>query len=123
MTSTNSNPTTPSIQWIKNNWIYLFFALSVALFIYDRWNRQNNRSEWIQLSYHTFHTPLGWGYDVLMNDSIYIHQQQMPAVQGTRGFTTQQEAEKVANLVVDRIRKKELPTIYLRDLDSLHISY
>ncbi len=123
MTSTNSNPTTPSIQWIKRNWIYLFFAVSVAIFIYSRWKVHNSKNEWVQLSYKTYHTPLGWGYDVLMNDSIYIHQQQMPAVQGTRGFSTQQEAEKVALLVIDRIKKKELPTIYLRDLDSLDVSY
>ena len=119
----NSNQPTPTIQWIKNNWIYGLFALSVAFFVYKQWLAPKHSSDWLPIRYTTYHTPLGWGYDVLMNDSIYIHQQQMPAVQGTRGFSSQQEAEKVANLVVDRIRKKELPTIYLRDLDSLHISY
>jgi len=46
----------------------------------------------------------------------------MPAVEGTRGFSTQQEAEKVAELVIARMKNKELPTILLRDLDSLGIS-
>lgn len=123
MTSTNSFPTPRQIQWIKNNWIYLFFALSVAVFSYTRWNAQKNKADWIQLTYSTYRTPLGWGYDVLANDSLFIHQQQMPAVQGRKGFSTQQEAARVAELVILRLKKKELPTIYLRDLDSLKIAY
>ncbi|MFN4974780.1 MAG: DUF4907 domain-containing protein [Bacteroidota bacterium] len=123
MTSTNSNQTTPLTQWIKSNWVYLFFGLSVAIFLYTRWNNQPKRGEWVQLTYTTYHTPLGWGYDVLMNDSLFIHQMQMPAVQGTRGFSSEEDAARVANLVIDRMKKKQLPTIYLRDLDSLKIPY
>lgn len=122
MTSTNSNPKKPLIQWINQNWIYLLFAFSVLLFVYTRYNRKPNRSDWVQLTYTTYHTPLGWGYDVLVNDSLYIHQQQMPAVEGNRGFSSQKEAEKVAELVIARMKRKELPTILLRDLDSLGIS-
>jgi hypothetical protein len=122
MTSTNSNPKKPLIQWINQNWIYLLFAFSVLLFVYTRYNRKPNRSDWVQLTYTTYHTPLGWGYDVLVNDSLFIHQQQMPAVEGTRGFSSQKEAEKVAELVIARMKRKELPTILLRDLDSLGIS-
>jgi hypothetical protein len=58
-----------------------------------------------------------------MNDSLFIHQMQMPAVQGTRGFSSEEDAARVANLVIDRMKKKQLPTIYLRDLDSLKIPY
>jgi hypothetical protein len=46
----------------------------------------------------------------------------MPAVEGNRGFSSQKEAEKVAELVIARMKRKELPTILLRDLDSLGIS-
>lgn len=122
MTSTNSNPKKPLIQWINNNWIYLLFAFSLVLFIYTRVTRKSDRSEWVQLTYTTYHTPLGWGYDILVNDSLFIHQQIMPAVEGNRGFSTQQEAEKVAELVIARMKRKELPTILLRDLDSLGIT-
>jgi hypothetical protein len=122
MTSTNSNPKKPLIQWINQNWIYLLFAFSVLLFVYTRYIRKPNRSDWVQLTYTTYHTPLGWGYDVLVNDSLFIHQQQMPAVEGNRGFSSQKEAEKVAELVIARMKRKELPTILLRDLDSLGIS-
>lgn len=122
MTSTNSNPKKPLIQWINQNWIYLLFAFSVLLFVYTRYNRKPNRSDWVQLTYTTYHTPLGWGYDVLVNDSLFIHQQQMPAVEGNRGFSSKKEAEKVAELVIARMKRKELPTILLRDLDSLGIS-
>ena len=123
MTSTNSNQTKPLTQWIKSNWVYLFFAVSVVIFLYTRWNSQPNRGEWIQLTYKTYHTPLGWGYDVLMNDTLFIRQEQMPAVQGTKGFRSEEDAATVANLVIERMKTKKLPTIYLRDLDSLKIPY
>ena len=118
----NSNQPTPTIQWIKNNWIYGLFALSVAFFVYKQWLAPKHSSEWLPIRYTTYHTPLGWGYDVFVNDTIFIHQQQMPAVEGMRGFTSEAEASKVADLIVQRIKNHQLPTVYLRDLDSLHIT-
>jgi hypothetical protein len=119
----NSNQPTTSIQWIKRNWIYLLFSVSVMLFVYKQWIAPKNAGEWVSLTYTTYHTPLGWGYDVLVNDTLFIHQQQMPAVEGLRGFATQQEAAAVAELIIYRIQNKQLPTILLKDLDSLHIGH
>jgi hypothetical protein len=47
----------------------------------------------------------------------------MPAVEGLRGFATQQEAAAVAELIIYRIQNKQLPTILRKDLDSLHIAH
>ena len=118
----NSNQPTRTIQWIKNNWIYGLFALSVAFFVYKQWLAPKQSGEWLPIKYTTYHTPLGWGYDVLVNDSIFIHQEQMPAVEGKRAFTSEADAAKVANLIVQRIKNRQLPTVYLRDLDSLQIA-
>lgn len=117
------NQPTPTIQWIKRNWIYLLFSVSVALFVYKQWLAPKPSGDWVSLKYTTYHTPLGWGYDVLVNDTLFIHQQQMPAVAGMRGFATQQEAQAVAELIIYRIKNKQLPTILLKDLDSLRIAY
>ena len=119
----NSNQPTPTIQWIKNNWIYLLFSVSIVLFAYKQWVSKKPSGEWVSLTYTTYHTPLGWGYDVLANDTLFIHQQQMPAVEGMRGFATQKEAASVAELIIYRMKNKQLPTILLKDLDSLHISH
>jgi hypothetical protein len=47
----------------------------------------------------------------------------MPAVEGMRGFATQAEAASVAELIIYRMKNKQLPTILLKDLDSLHITH
>jgi len=118
----NSNQPKPSTQWIKKNWIYLLFSVSIVLFAYKQWFSKKPSGEWVSLKYTTYHTPLGWGYDVLVNDTLFIHQQQMPAVEGKRGFATHEEAASVAELIIYRMKNKQLPTILLKDLDSLHIT-
>lgn len=119
----SSNQMTPTIQWIKKNWIYLLFSGAVVFFIYKQLQTRKTSGDWISITYTTYHTPLGWGYDILANDTLFIHQQQMPAVEGTRGFESQQDAATVAELVIKRMKNKQVPTIYLKDLDSLTISH
>jgi len=50
-----------------------------------------------------------WGYDILANGKLLIHQPGIPAVPGNRGFRNQAAAERVAQLVIRKIRKGEMP--------------
>ena len=66
--------------------------------------------------------PSGWGYDLYVNGKKTIHQGIIPAVPGNSAFQTENDARKVAELAVDKMKKSgSLPTITLEDLDSLHI--
>jgi hypothetical protein len=104
---------------IKNNWVYLLFAFAVVLFIVTRFTRGEKNDGKIRISVNTFHTDLGWGYDVLTNDSVYIHQEYIPAIQGRKGFASETEARKIGNLVMQKIKHRDqLPQITLRELDS-----
>ena len=50
-----------------------------------------------------------WGYDILMDKKLTIHQPSIPGVQGEMGFKTKADAEKIAKLVVGKMKKGEMP--------------
>jgi hypothetical protein len=53
----------------------------------------------------------GWGYDILKNNKIYIHQPYIPAVEGQVPFSNKQSARKTGRLVVKKIRNHKSPAI------------
>ncbi len=65
-----------------------------------------------------------WGYDILRNNQIYIHQPNRPGLPGVEGFSTKRDAIKVAKLVLAKINKGEMPpTISPGELKALKITY
>ena len=54
----------------------------------------------------TAHT---YGYDVYADGRLMIHQKSIPAMPGNEGFKTKAGAEKVAQLVISKIKKGEMP--------------
>ena len=50
-----------------------------------------------------------WGYDIFMEKRLYIHQPCAPGLPGNEGFKTKADAEKVARLVIEKIKKGEMP--------------
>lgn len=64
----------------------------------------------------------GMGYDVYNGSKRMIHQTSIPGEQGNEGFSSREDAEKVAKLVVHKLELNQgFPTISRNDLDSLGI--
>src|SRR3989338_3589035 len=63
------------------------------------------------ITVQTFQENEEWGYDILIDGNLYVHQPNIPAVPGGNGFKTQADAEKVAGLVVVKIINNILPPI------------
>lgn len=64
----------------------------------------------------------GFGYDIIMDDHTYIHQPNIPALPGNKGFQTEENARKIADFVVFKIKNNILPpTVEVRELDSLGV--
>lgn len=51
----------------------------------------------------------GYGYDISVDSKILVHQPNIPAVAGNKGFPTAQSARKVANMVIQKIKKNQIP--------------
>jgi hypothetical protein len=63
-----------------------------------------------------------WGYDIYMEKRLYIHQPSMPGLPGNEGFKTKADAEKVAKLVIDKIKKCEMPpTVTIVEMKKLKV--
>jgi hypothetical protein len=61
-----------------------------------------------------------WGYDILVNKKLTIHQPSVPSQSGNNGFKTKNSAEKVARLVIKKMKKGEMPpTIDAKEMNKL----
>ena len=63
-----------------------------------------------------------FGYDILLHGRPLVHQPNIPALPGNDGFTTKERARKVAEFVVKKIRKNEMPpTVTIEDLNNMGV--
>lgn len=70
-----------------------------------------------------FTTSTGWGYDILNNGNLFIHQPTVPGQAGTVGFTSQEQARKVGERVVEKLQEtKALPTLTNDELRQLGVT-
>ena len=63
-----------------------------------------------------------FGYDVYAGDHKIIHQTSVPALPSNKGFTTTTAAKKIAQLVIEKIKKGEMPpTVTVEEMKKLHV--
>ena len=63
-----------------------------------------------------------YGYDVFADGRLMIHQTSAPALPGNEGFRTKEDATKVALLVIEKIKKGEMPpTISIDEMKKLNV--
>ena len=63
-----------------------------------------------------------YGYDVFADGRLMIHQTSAPALPGSEGFKTKEDAARVALLVIDKIKKGEMPpTISTAEMKKLNV--
>lgn len=70
----------------------------------------------------SFKDSLGWGYDVFIDNSQYVHQPHIPAVSGNKGFSSEAFARKTGEFVAYKIRNNMMPpSVTPQELDSLGV--
>lgn len=63
-----------------------------------------------------------WGYDIYSGKRRLIHQPVVPAMQFKQGFAKEEDARKVAILIVEKINNNIFPpTISLLELESIGV--
>ena len=68
----------------------------------------------------TFRDKNGWGYDVYVKGKRYIHQPHIPAKPGVRGFSSEENARKVAGWVMYKMQHNmNPPSVSAEEVDSL----
>lgn len=65
-----------------------------------------------------------FGFDIMIDNKVLIHQPFIPAVQGNQLFMSEKDAEKTAKLMIQKLKKKIMPpAISVNELDSLQIHF
>lgn len=63
-----------------------------------------------------------YGYDIYADSRLMIHQSSAPGLPGNQGFKTKADAEKVAKLVIGKIKKGEMPpTVSIEEMKKLKV--
>ena len=76
----------------------------------------------LSIGSYTFKTTAGWGYGITIDNRLYIKQSTIPALEGTKGFATEKDAENVALLVINKIKLHKKPTVFKEELQNLQIT-
>lgn len=65
-----------------------------------------------------------YGYEILIDEKVFIRQQSIPGLPGLSGFKRKEDAEKVAQLVLKKLSNGEMPpSVEKKEMDKLKIKY
>ena len=92
-------------------------AMIITVIMLRNIPKQNNSA----LSYKCFKTDNGWGYDIMVNKKIVIHQDLMGSFPGAAGFSSEQQAKAVAAIVIEKIKSGKIPAISREELQQLGV--
>jgi hypothetical protein len=63
-----------------------------------------------------------YGYNIKMNGRTLIYQPSVPALPGVEGFKTEEDAMRVGEFIMDKLRKNIFPpSVSVFELDSLEV--
>jgi hypothetical protein len=63
-----------------------------------------------------------WCYDVYKEKRLFIHQPSAPGLPGKEGFKTKADAEKVAMLVIEKIKRGEMPpSVTIEEMKKIRV--
>ena len=63
-----------------------------------------------------------WGYQILKEGKLYINKPTIPAVQGNKGFKSEEAASKTAEFVILKLELGVMPpSVTIQELDSLNV--
>ena len=72
-----------------------------------------------KISYATFQTQSGWGYNIMAENKIVIHQENIPSLAVDKSFSTQQQANKAAEIVSKKLASGKIPSLTVQEVKSI----
>ncbi|MHA4810723.1 DUF4907 domain-containing protein [Flavitalea flava] len=83
--------------------------------------KTNWKKDHVFIELRPIQTPLGWGYDILADGKIFIHQNSIPAVSGGHAFRSKEDALQVGQKVVDRLSLGQIPMVTDKEVREMGI--
>jgi len=64
----------------------------------------------------------GWGYDIMIDGKVFIHQPNIPAIMGNNGFSSEEKATAAGEFIISKIKNNIFPpSVTPEELDSLGV--
>ena len=102
----------------KHTIIVILVAIMISSGIWLRgYNKETKKCKSVKAL--IFEGSDGWGYDILVNDGLLIHQEYVPVIDGKKGFPTKEQAEKTALLIINKMKNGRLPTVTTFELEKI----
>jgi hypothetical protein len=102
----------------KHNRLVITASLIISALI---WIISLNINRHQSITYRTFEALNGWGYDILVNEQIVIHQDVIPAIDHRKAFTSAAQAAAAAGIVVQKMRHGKVPTLTKAELSTIYV--
>lgn len=103
----------------RHNILVIGISVLIAVTIFTITINQASEKKKNHISATVFEGVNGWGYDILVNNELFIHQELIPAIQGQTGFQTKAQAERAARLIINKMERGQLPTVTTFELEPI----
>ncbi len=104
-------------------YILILAAFGSLFLVYKHHYKEDEKSPDDQLPVQVlaYRTSSGWGYEIEVEGKVFIHQDNIPAVQGNKSFQSADDALKVGTLVLDKMKNNKKPVITVDELKAMGI--
>lgn len=100
----------------RKNLLITIFFITGTLLVLSVYHKEDHTGG---ITYDLFNEDAGWGYDILKNGEIIIHQDKIPVIQESRAFESEIQARSAARLVVKKIEENKAPTLSKEEIDNI----
>jgi hypothetical protein len=97
--------------------IALSVAIAVSIALFQWKSRQTSAYEC-----RVYSVANGWAYDILVNDSLFIHQESIPALEGNKPFFTETQAMEAARTVISKLERGLSPSFSRSEIERICLS-
>ena len=101
--------------------IQLLFFVALVLNIVACKESTSNNKDRLPVAVIAVPVNKGWGYEIYVDNKIYIKQNYIPAVNGTHQFANKEQALATANLVLAKMKEGKKPFITIDELKKAGI--
>ncbi len=103
--------------------LYGLIIIAAGALLYTGYrSRVKWKKEHVLVELRPIQTPKGWGYDILTDGRIFLHQTMIPAIQGDFAFRTKEDALAVGRKVVDRIMAGKVPMVTAKEVQEMGLA-
>lgn len=107
----------------NKTYIPILFCSALVAVVVSVWIARSAPDPGNRVKPELLHTEKGWGYDILVDGKVVVHQPVMPAHGGGLGFGNRTQALHAAQLVISRMGDNQFPGLSQQEVDSIISTY